>query len=55
MPQLKEDEWPADHEPTTTEHEAQVDPINGPKDPDRPIHRAPEPAADSREIPNRNG
>jgi hypothetical protein len=42
MAQLKEDEWPADREPTTTEHEAEVDPLNGPKDPERPINRGPD-------------
>jgi hypothetical protein len=33
MAQLKEDEWPADREPTTTEREVASDPVNGPKDP----------------------
>ena len=47
MAQLKEDEWPDDREPTTTEHEAEVDPINGPKDPDRPVDHAPDSGASS--------
>ena len=33
MAQLKEDEWPADDEPTTQEQEVARDPIDGPKDP----------------------
>lgn len=33
MAQLKEDEFPADREPTTHEQQVATDPINGPKDP----------------------
>ena len=36
MAQLKEDEWPEDREPTTTEREVAGDPEHGPKDPDDP-------------------
>jgi hypothetical protein len=36
MAQLKEDEWPGDREPTTTEREVANDPKHGPKDPDDP-------------------
>ena len=46
MAQLQEDEWPADGEQTTIEKEVEVDPINGPKDPDRPLNREPEDGAD---------
>ena len=36
--QLKEDEWPDDREPTTTEREVARDPEHGPKDPNDPRH-----------------
>jgi hypothetical protein len=56
MAQLKEDEWPADREPTTTEHEAEVDPRNGPKDPERQIDRAPDsPPSTSTETREQHG
>ena len=35
MAQLREDEFPRDDEPTTTEDQIIRDPINGPKDPER--------------------
>ena len=46
MAQLKEDEWPDDHEPTTIEREVAADPQHGPKDPDDP--RQPELSDDLR-------
>jgi hypothetical protein len=36
MAQLKEDEWPADREPTTQEQEVARDPVHASKDPHDP-------------------